>query len=121
MGKSSIRSLDTGQGARLLRGEEHKDFNAGVSLQKEVKKNDLKAQKQETAKDTAARAVAESGVMMCRHCVKPFVLQQRFRAHEDGCVEQLASRASKRKTAVLRPAADLARDQVHSAASLSIG
>jgi hypothetical protein len=51
----------------------------------------------------------------------PFVRQQGFRAHEDRCVEQLASRASKRKTAVLHPAADLAQDQVHSAASLSIG
>ncbi len=32
----------------------------------------------------------------------------------------MVSRASKRKTAILRPAADLAQDQVHSAASLSI-
>ena len=86
-----------------------------------MKKNDLKAQKEETAKDAAARAVSESGVMLCRHCEKAFVRQQYFRAHEDGCLEQLASRASKRKTAVLRPAADLAQDQVHSAASLSIG
>jgi hypothetical protein len=80
----------------------------------------LKAQ-EETTKDAAARAVSESGVMLCRHCDRAFVRQQRLRAHEDGCVEQLASRASKRKTAVLRPAADLTQDQVHSAASLSIG
>ena len=115
------RERAAGQGARLLRGEEHKDFDKGVRLQKEVQKNDLKAQKEETSKDAAARAVSESGVMLCRHCGKVFVRQQCLRAHEDGCLEQLASRASKRKTAVLRPAADLAQDQVHSAASLSIG
>ena len=86
-----------------------------------MKKNDLKAQKEETAKDAVARAVSESGVMLCRHCAKTFVRKQCLRAHEDGCLEQLASRASKTKTAVLRPAADLAQDQVHSAASLSIG
>ena len=115
------RERAAGQGARLLRGEEHKDFDKGVRLQKEVQKNDLKAQKEETAKDAAARSVSESGVMLCRHCGKVFVRQQCLRAHEDGCLEQLASRASKRKTAVLRSAADLAEDQVHSAASLSIG
>ena len=110
-----------GQGARLLRGEEHKDCDAAVRLQKEVQKKDLKVQKEETAKDTAARTVAESGVMVCRHCSKSFVRQQWFRSHEEGCVEELASHASNRKTAVLRRAVDLAQDQVHSAASLSIG
>ena len=115
------RERAAGQGARLLRGEEHKDFDKGVRLQKEVQKNDLKAQKEETSKDAAARAVSESGVMLCRHCDRAFVRQQCLRAHEDGCLEQLASRASKRKTAVLRSVADLAQDQVHSAASLSIG
>jgi hypothetical protein len=77
------RERASGQGARLVRGEEDKHFDAGVRLQKEVKKNDLKAQREETAKDTAARTDAES--------------------------------------TVLRPAADLAQDQVYSAASLSIG
>ena len=115
------RERAAGQGARLLRGEEHKDFDADVRLQKQVKKNDVTAQKQETAKDTAATAVAESGVMLCQYCSQPFVRQKCFRAHEDRCVEQSASRAAKRKTAVLRPAVDLAQDQVHSAASLSIG
>jgi hypothetical protein len=115
------RERASGQGARLLRGEEHKDFDADVRLQKQVKKNDVTAQKQEAAKDTAATAVAESGVMLCQYCSQPFVRQKCFRAHEDRCVEQSASRAAKRKTAVLRPAVDLAQDQVHSAASLSIG
>ena len=115
------RERAAGQGARLLRGAEHKDCDAAVRLQKEVKKNDLKVQKEETATDAATTTVAESGVMVCRHCSKGFVRQQWFRSHEEGCVEQLASRASNRKTAVLRPAADLAQDQVHSAASLSIG
>jgi hypothetical protein len=77
-----------------------------------VKKNDLKAQMEETAKDTADRAVSESGVMLYRHCDRAFVHQQRLRAHEDGCVEQWTSRASTRKTVVLHPAADLAQDQV---------
>ncbi len=49
------------------------------------------------------------------------VQNYKLRAHEDGCLEQLASRGSKRKTTMLRPAADLAQDQVHSAVSLSIG
>ena len=113
------RERAAGQGARLLRGEEHKNFDADVRLQKEVKKNDVRAQKQETAKDTAARAVAESRVMLCQYCSQSFVRQQCFRAHEDRCVEQSAIRASKRKTAVLRPAADLAQDQVHSVATQS--
>jgi aspartate/glutamate racemase len=56
------------QGSRLLRGEEYKDFDVVVKLQKEVKKNDLKSQKQETSKEVASRAVSESGVMLCRHC-----------------------------------------------------
>ena len=59
------RERAAGQGAILLRGEEHKDFDAGVRLQKEVKKNDVKAQKEETSKDAAARAVSESEVMLC--------------------------------------------------------
>ena len=63
----------------------------------------------------------ESGVMLCRHCDRAFVRQQCLCAHKDDCVEQLASHVSKRKTAVLRPAADLPQDQVHSVASLSIG
>ena len=94
------RERAAGQGARLLRGEEHKDFDAGVRLQKEVKKNDLKAQKEETAKHTAVRTVAESGVMLCRHCAKPFVRQQCLRAHEEGCVEKLVNHTSSRKTVV---------------------
>jgi len=95
------RERTGGQGARLLRGEEHKDCDAAVRLQKEVEKNDLKVQKEETAKDTDVRTVAESGVMVCRHCVKSFVRQQWFRSHEDGCVEELVRRASNRQTDVL--------------------
>ncbi len=115
------RERASGQGARLLRGEERKDCDSAVRLQKEVKKNDLKVQKEEAAKDTAVRTVAESGVMVCRHCSKFFVCLQSFRAHEEGCVEQLTSRTSKRKTGGLRRVADLAQDQVHLSASLSIG
>ncbi len=48
------RERASGQGARLLRGEEHKDFDAGVRLEKEVKKNDWKSQKEETEKDVAS-------------------------------------------------------------------
>ena len=59
--------------------------------------------------------------MLCRHCAKPFVHQQCLRAHEEGCVEKLARHASRRKTGVLRPVADLAEVQVHSAASLNSG
>jgi hypothetical protein len=118
---SVARERAAGQGARLVRGEEHKHFDTGVRLRKEVKKNDLKTQKEETEKAEADRAVSESGVMLCRHCGKVFERQQCLRAHEDGCLEKQASRANNRKTAVLRPAAELAQDQVHSAASLSIG
>ena len=50
---------------RLLRGEEHKDFDTGVRLQKEVNKNDVKAQKEQTVKDEVTRALAESRVMLC--------------------------------------------------------
>ncbi len=71
-----------------------------------LKKNDLKAQKEETVKTVAARSVSESGVMLCRHCGKVFERQQCLRAHEDGCLEKQASRANNRKTVVLRPAAD---------------
>ncbi len=46
-------------------------------------------------KDTVVRTVVESGVMLCRHCAKPFVRQQCFRAHEEGCVEKLASQAAR--------------------------
>jgi hypothetical protein len=98
-----------------------KDCDAAVSLHKEVKKNDLKVQKEQATKDTADRTVAESGVMVYRHCSKSFVCLQSFRAHEEGCVKQLASHESNRKTAGLRPLADLPQDQVYSAASLSIG
>ncbi len=80
------RERTSGQGSRLLRGTEHKDYDAAVSLQKEVKKNDVKVQKEETAKDTGSTTVAESGVMVCRHCSKGFVRQQWFRSHEEGCV-----------------------------------
>ncbi len=97
------------------------NFDADVRLQKEVKKNDVRGQRHETAKETAARAVAESRVMLCQYCSQSFVRQEWFRTHEDRCVEQSVIRTSKRKTAPLRPAALLAQDQVHSAASLSIG
>jgi hypothetical protein len=40
-----VRERATGQRARLLRGEENKDFDTDVRIQKEVKKNDLKVQK----------------------------------------------------------------------------
>ncbi len=73
---------------------------AGVRLQKEVKKNDVKAQQEEAAKAATARAVSESGVMLCRHCDKVFERQQCLCAHEDGCLEKQFSRASNRKTAV---------------------
>jgi hypothetical protein len=95
------RDRAAGHGARLLRGEEHKDCDAAVRLQKEVEKNDLKIQKEETAKDTTVRTVTESGVMVYRHCPKSFVRQQWFRSHEDGCVEELVRRASNRQTDVL--------------------
>ena len=86
-----------------------------------AKKGDVKAQKQQAVKDAAARALAESRVMLCRNCARPFEREKCLRKHEQVCHEQLASCEKKRKTAVLRPAADLAQDQVHSAASLSIG
>ncbi len=60
-------------------------------------------------------------MMLCRHCDRPFVCQQRLSGHEDGCVEQLVSHESKRKTTVLRPVVDLGKDQVYSDTSLSIG
>jgi hypothetical protein len=44
------RERSTGQGTRLLRGDEHKKFDAGVRLQKEVKKNNLKTQKEDLAR-----------------------------------------------------------------------
>ncbi len=47
---------------------EHKDFDADVRLQKEVKKNDVRSQRHETAKETSVRAVAESRVMLCQYC-----------------------------------------------------
>ena len=115
------RKRAVGQGARLLRGEHHKDFDAGVRLQKEVKKNDVKEQKEQEVKDTSVRDVAESRMILCRNCAKPFDREKCLRKHEQACHEQLASRESKRKTAVLRPEVDLAQDQVHSDASLSIG
>jgi hypothetical protein len=62
------RERAAGQGARLLRGEEHKGLDAGVRLQKEVKKNDVKAQKEQAAKDAAARVLAASRVMLCKIC-----------------------------------------------------
>ena len=52
------------------------DFDAGDRLQKEVKKNDLKVQKEETVKNTVTRGVSESGVILLRHCDRPFVCQQ---------------------------------------------
>jgi hypothetical protein len=87
------RDRAAGQGARLLRGEEHKDCDTAVRLEKEVTKNDFKVQKEEAAKDAAARTVAESGVMVYRHCSKSFVRQKCFRSHQEVCVEELASRA----------------------------
>jgi hypothetical protein len=65
------RERTAGQGGRLLRGEEHKDFDAGVRLQKEVKKNDVKAQKEQTVRDTSVTALPESRVMLCRNCGIP--------------------------------------------------
>ena len=67
------RQRAEGQGSRLLRGEEHKDFDADVRLQKEVKRNDVRSQRHETAKETAVRAVAESRVMLCQYCSQSFV------------------------------------------------
>ena len=69
------RERATGQGARLLRGQDHKDLDTGVRLQNEVKKNDLKGQKEETTKHAVTRTVDESGVILCRHCDEPFVHQ----------------------------------------------
>ena len=95
------RERAAGQGSRLLRGEERKDLDAVVRLEKQVKKNDVKTQKEQTAKDTATRAVVESGVMLCRNCVEPFVRQKCLCAHEQVCVDQLDNHTSKRKTSVL--------------------
>ena len=116
-----VRERAAGQGGRLLRGEEHKDFDAGVRLQKEVKKDDVKAQKEQVVKDAAAGAVTESRVMIYRICTRPFECEKCLLKHEQVCHEQLTSCERKRKTTVLCPVADLAQDQVHSVASLSIG
>ena len=77
-----------GQGATLLRGEEYKDFDAGVRLQKKVKKNDVKSQKEQTAKDAAARALDES-TMLCQHCQRSIVREQWLHAHEQVCDESV--------------------------------
>ena len=61
-----VRKRAAGEGARLLSGEEHKDFDTVVRLEKEVKSIDVKDQKEQTVKDTTVRVVVESGVMMCR-------------------------------------------------------
>ena len=67
-----VRERATGQGPRLLRGEENKDFDTGVSLQKEVKKNDVKDQKEQTVKNASTRALVESRVILCQNCARLF-------------------------------------------------
>ena len=66
-------------------------------------------------------AYASAKVRICPHCMRPFVLEHRFRAHLQGCLNALKRKADSHKTIPLRPGSEIAHDPVHSAASLGIG
>ena len=58
---------------------------------------------------------------MCPHCMRAFVLENRFNSHVQGCSDAMKLKTDLRKKIPFRPASEIANDSVHSAASLGIG
>jgi hypothetical protein len=106
------REMAVGGGARMVRGEEHKQADMDVRAAKKATAAEEKIQKTERVKDAMAVAVAASGLTFCQVCGKPFARQAYLRAHAEVCKEKLAEKEKNRLTAVLRPVSDIAQDQV---------
>ena len=117
----AARERAAGSGSRLLRGEEHKQLDLAATRDKKAKTDAGKAEKERRGKDEMAAAVAASGVRCCTLCGKPFTRLAYLAEHEKVCALQQAAKESNRLTAVLRPAADISRDKVHTAASFNVG
>jgi len=110
-----------GEGARLVRGDAHKQSDLDAAGEKKERQVQTKSQGEEVAKMALEVACAEAWVKMCTHCTRIFARPHAYSKHVSECRDKKAYKDSQKTTAALRSAPELARDTVHSAASLAIG
>ena len=110
-----------GEGARLARGDTHKQSDLDAAGEKKERQMQTKRQGKEAAIMEFEDACIEACVNRCTHCPRIFARPQAYAQHVAECKEKQAHKDSQKTTAVLRSAAELVRDVVHSPASLAIG
>jgi len=110
-----------GQGARLIYSDDHRAENeASAAAQREVKLAS-KTSKAEQALLAREEALSESKVHVCEHCARMYCKKIDFNKHVAQCRESLEQQAALKVRIPLRPASEMAKDAVHSAASMGIG
>jgi len=110
-----------GSGARVIRGEVHRVADDEAAKSKQQRKLDGIAARESSAALQRSAACAAAKVRICPHCMRAFVLEHQFSSHVQVCIDTLKRKADLRKNIPLRPASEIAKDPVHSAASLGIG
>ena len=109
------------EGARLVRGDTHKQSDLDAAGEKKERQMETKRQGEEVVKMEFEDARTEACVKRCTHCPRIFARPQAYAQHVAECKEKQAQKDSQKTTTVLRSAVEIARDVLHSASSLSIG
>jgi len=116
-----VPDAGAGEGARLVRGDTHKQSNFDAAGEKKQRQMQTKRHGEEVDKMEFEDACTEACVKRCTHCPGIFARPQAYAQHVAECKEKQAQKDSQKTTVVLRSTAEVARDVVHSAACLGIG
>jgi len=117
----AARIRASGHGARMIRGDEHKADDEAAAEYKRQRQRDAKILKEEEARLKREQALTDARVHVCEHCTRPFIKLHPFNSHVTQCKAQLERQSSLKVRVPLRPGSEMAKDAVHSAASLGIG
>ena len=110
-----------GNGVRLICSDSHRADNEAAAAGKRQERLAGKQLKVDEANVKRDEALSEAKVHVCEHCARIFVKKTSFSQHIAKCQESMASRAALKVRVPLRPASEMAKDVVHSSASLGIG
>jgi len=114
-------SLDQIQGSPLIRGDTHKAADEENAVSTRHRKKEVKVSQQQNARLKREAALEDAKVLVCEHCARPFIKNHSFAMHVKQCKSALEHTSALKVRVPLRPASEMAKDSVHSGASLGIG
>jgi uncharacterized C2H2 Zn-finger protein len=91
-----------GEGARLVRGDAHKQSDVDAAGEKKKHQMHTKSQREDAAKMALEDACTEAWLKMCTHCTRIFARPQAYVKHVEECREKQAQKISQKTTAVLQ-------------------